>query len=108
MAKQILATLVSTVTVEQQFSAGGNILDPTRSFMSLDSIEAQSCLDDWTKAVFRQQEKNMNKRTNSLKMSKQPAQKGATTSFVIVWFQLPINRYKNCVGFDFSKPQEDT
>ena len=57
MAKQILVTPVSTVTVEQQFSADGNILDPTRSSMSPDSIEAQSCLDDWTKAVFRQQEK---------------------------------------------------
>ena len=48
---------MSTVAVEQQFSAGGNILDPTCSFMSPDSIEAQSCLDDWTKVVFRQQEK---------------------------------------------------
>ena len=57
MAKQILATPVSTIAVEQQFSAGGNILDPTRFSMSPDSIEAQSCLDDWTKAVFRQQEK---------------------------------------------------
>ena len=52
MAKQILATPVSTVAMEQQFSAGGNILDPTRSSMSPNSIEAQSCLDDWTKAVF--------------------------------------------------------
>ena len=43
--------------MEQQFSVGGNILNPTRSSMSPDSIEAQSCLDDWTKAVFRQQEK---------------------------------------------------
>ena len=52
MAKQILATPVSTVAVEQQFSAGVNILDPTRSSMSPDSIEVQSCLDDWTKAVY--------------------------------------------------------
>ena len=57
MAKQILTIPVSIVTVEQQFSTGGNILDPTRSSMSPDSIEAQFCLDDWTKAVFRQQEK---------------------------------------------------
>ena len=57
MAKQILTTPVSTVEVEQQFNAGGNILDPTRSSMSPDSIEAQSCLDDWTKAVFRKQKK---------------------------------------------------
>ena len=46
MAKQILAIPVSTIAVEQQFSTDGNILDPTRSSMSLDSIEAQSCLDD--------------------------------------------------------------
>ena len=32
-------------------------MDPTRSSMSPDSIEAQSCLDDWKKVVFRQQEK---------------------------------------------------
>ena len=57
MAKQILATPVSTVAMEQQFSVGGNILDPTRSSMSLDWIEVQSFLDDWTKVVFRQQEK---------------------------------------------------
>ena len=25
-----------------------------------------------------------------------------------VWLQFPINRYKNYVGFDSSKPQEDT
>ena len=43
MAKQILVTPVLTVAVEQQFSAGGNILDATRSSMSPDSIEAQAC-----------------------------------------------------------------
>ena len=46
MAKQILVTPMSIVVVEQQFSAGGNILDPSRSSMSPDSIEVQSCLDD--------------------------------------------------------------
>ena len=54
MAKQILAIPVSTVAIEQQFSVGGNILDPTRSSMSPDSIETQYCLDDWTKTIFRQ------------------------------------------------------
>ena len=46
MAKSILATLVSTIAVEQQFNVDGNILDVTRSSMSLDSIETQACLDD--------------------------------------------------------------
>ncbi|KAK3199122.1 hypothetical protein Dsin_022537 [Dipteronia sinensis] len=56
IAKQILSTPVSTVAVEQQFSAGGNILDPKRSLMSLKSLQIQACVEDWTKAQYRQQE----------------------------------------------------
>ncbi|KAK2635878.1 hypothetical protein Ddye_030670 [Dipteronia dyeriana] len=56
IAKQILGTPVSTVAVEQEFSAGGNILDPRRSVLCPQSLEAQACVDDWTKAKFRQQE----------------------------------------------------
>ena len=56
IAKQILGTPVSTVAVEQEFSAGGNILDPRRSSMCPQSLEIQSCVDDWTKAKYRQQE----------------------------------------------------
>ncbi|KAK0573143.1 hypothetical protein LWI29_003563 [Acer saccharum] len=46
IAKQILGTPVSTVAVEQEFSAGGNILDPRRSAMSPQSLEIQACVDD--------------------------------------------------------------
>ncbi|KAK3221678.1 hypothetical protein Dsin_008703, partial [Dipteronia sinensis] len=56
IAKQILSTPVSTVAVEQQFSAGGNILDPKRSLMSPKSLQIQTCVEDWTKAQYRQQE----------------------------------------------------
>ncbi|KAK2636377.1 hypothetical protein Ddye_031169 [Dipteronia dyeriana] len=56
IAKQILATPVSTVAVEQEFSAGGNILDAKRSLLSPESIQVQVCVDDWTKAGYRQQE----------------------------------------------------
>ncbi|KAK2638074.1 hypothetical protein Ddye_025869, partial [Dipteronia dyeriana] len=56
IAKQILVTPVSTVAVEREFSAGGNILDPRRSVLCPQSLEAQACVDDWTKAKFRQQE----------------------------------------------------
>ncbi|KAK0577731.1 hypothetical protein LWI29_037671 [Acer saccharum] len=56
IAKQILGTPVSTVAVEQEFSAGGNILDPRRSVMCPQSLEMQACVDDWTKAKYRQQE----------------------------------------------------
>ncbi|KAK3211871.1 hypothetical protein Dsin_016577 [Dipteronia sinensis] len=50
IAKQILSTPVSTVAVEQQFSAGGNILDPKRSLKSPKSLQIQACVEDWTKA----------------------------------------------------------
>ena len=50
-AKQILGTPVSTVTVEQEFSAGGNILEPRPQ-----SLEMQTCVDDWTKEKYIQQE----------------------------------------------------
>ena len=53
IAKQILATPVSTVTVQQAFSTKESILGQTRSSMSPDSVEAQTCLDDWTKATLR-------------------------------------------------------
>ena len=53
IAKEILACPVSTVAVEQTFSAGGNILDERRSTLSPDSLEAQALLDDWTRAEKR-------------------------------------------------------
>ncbi|KAK2645470.1 hypothetical protein Ddye_020665 [Dipteronia dyeriana] len=56
IAKQILATPVSTVAVEQEFSAGGNILDLRRSLLSPETIQVQVCVDDWTKAKYRRQE----------------------------------------------------
>ncbi|KAK3198404.1 hypothetical protein Dsin_021819 [Dipteronia sinensis] len=56
IAKQILSTPVSTVPVEQQFSAGGNILDPKCSLMSPKSLQIQACVEDWTKVQYRQQE----------------------------------------------------
>ncbi|KAK2662124.1 hypothetical protein Ddye_000698 [Dipteronia dyeriana] len=52
----ILATPISTVAVEQEFSVGENILDARRSILSLESIQVQVCVDDWTKAEYRQQE----------------------------------------------------
>ena len=54
MAKQILTTLVSTIVVEQEFSASGNILSAAHFFFSPDSIQIQTCLDDWIKAQYQQ------------------------------------------------------
>ncbi|KAL5790520.1 hypothetical protein ACOSQ2_005408 [Xanthoceras sorbifolium] len=56
IAKQNFGTSVSTVAVEQEFSAGGNVLDERRALLSPDSIQIQVCVDDWTKATYRQQE----------------------------------------------------
>ncbi|KAK3229681.1 hypothetical protein Dsin_001562 [Dipteronia sinensis] len=56
IAKQILGKLISTVTVEQEFSASGNILEPRRSVKCPQTLEAQACVDDWTKAKCRLQE----------------------------------------------------
>ena len=56
IAKNIFSTPVSTVAVEQEFSAGGNIMDEQRSCFTLKSLQIQVCVDDWTKAQYRQQE----------------------------------------------------
>ncbi|KAL5775817.1 hypothetical protein ACOSP7_013374 [Xanthoceras sorbifolium] len=56
IAKQIFGTPVSTVAVEQEFSAGSNVLDEKRALLSADSIQIQVCVDDWTKASYQQQE----------------------------------------------------
>ncbi|KAL5860997.1 hypothetical protein ACOSQ4_002293 [Xanthoceras sorbifolium] len=54
IAKQIFGTPVSTVAVEQEFSACGNVLDERRALLSPDSIQIHVCVDDWTKATYRQ------------------------------------------------------
>ncbi|XP_037495990.1 uncharacterized protein LOC105640816 [Jatropha curcas] len=47
---------VVDVAVEQAFSAGGQILDPTRSRLSPNNVEMQECVDDWTRAALRTQD----------------------------------------------------
>ncbi|KAK0577180.1 hypothetical protein LWI29_029121 [Acer saccharum] len=54
--KNIFSTPVSTVAVEQEFSAGGNILDEKRLCLTPKALQIQVCVDDWTKAEYRQQE----------------------------------------------------
>ncbi|KAK2657797.1 hypothetical protein Ddye_010849 [Dipteronia dyeriana] len=53
IVKQILVTPVSTVTVDQEFNAGENILDARRSLLSPESIQVQVCVDDDFKLNFR-------------------------------------------------------
>ncbi|CAH9109711.1 unnamed protein product [Cuscuta europaea] len=56
MAKQVLAILVSTVAVEQEFSAAGNVLTDYRTRLSANSLETPVCFHDWLKAKRRTQE----------------------------------------------------
>ena len=56
IAKNIFSTPVSTVAMEQEFSTGGNILDEKCSCLTLKALQIQVCVDDWTKAEYRQQE----------------------------------------------------
>ena len=56
IAKNIFSTPVFTVAIEQEFSAGGNILDELRSCLTPKSLQIQVCVDDWTKTQYRQQE----------------------------------------------------
>ena len=53
IAKQILAIPASTVTCR-------SILDETLLRLSLESLEIQACVDDWTRVKYRQQKMEKN------------------------------------------------
>ncbi|VFQ70136.1 unnamed protein product [Cuscuta campestris] len=56
LARQVLSVSVSTVAVEREFSAGGNILTDYRSCLSAESLETLVCNQDWLLARRRAQE----------------------------------------------------
>ncbi|CAH9115166.1 unnamed protein product [Cuscuta europaea] len=56
MAMQVLAMPVSTVAVEQEFSAAGNVLTDYRTRLSANSLETLVCFHDWLKVKRRTQE----------------------------------------------------
>ena len=95
MAKQILAVLVSTIAVEQEFSAGGNILNATCSSLSPDSIQGQTCLDDCIKTQYRQQKIDQKPTYEYFKNDQTTEIEGSSWGF--------NKMYKNYVNFDFSK-----
>ncbi|VFQ80100.1 unnamed protein product [Cuscuta campestris] len=47
LARQVLSVPVSTVAVEREFSAGGNILTDYRSCLNAESLETLVCNQDW-------------------------------------------------------------
>ncbi|RAL54792.1 hypothetical protein DM860_017985 [Cuscuta australis] len=56
LARQVLSVPVSTVAVEREFSAGGNILTDFRSCLSAECLETLVCNQDWLLARRRAQE----------------------------------------------------
>ncbi|VFQ92887.1 unnamed protein product [Cuscuta campestris] len=56
LARQVLSVPVSTVAVEREFSAGGNILTDYRSCLNAESVETLVCNQDWLLARRRAQE----------------------------------------------------
>ncbi|VFQ61985.1 unnamed protein product [Cuscuta campestris] len=56
LARQVLSVPVSTVTIEREFSAGGNILTDYRSCLNAESLETLVCNQDWLLARRRAQE----------------------------------------------------
>ena len=63
IARQILAVPASTVAIEQTFSQGGQILDPKRSNLMPETLEALVCVNDWKRAEMLAQ-KNINSSTS--------------------------------------------
>ncbi|RAL44403.1 hypothetical protein DM860_011680 [Cuscuta australis] len=56
LARQVLSIPVSTVAVEREFSAGGNILTDYRSCLNAESLETLVCNQDWLLARRQAQE----------------------------------------------------
>ena len=53
IAHDLLAVQVSTVASESAFSAGGRVVDPFRSRLDPEMVEALICMKDWVAAEKR-------------------------------------------------------
>nr|GEW72017.1 zinc finger BED domain-containing protein RICESLEEPER 2-like [Tanacetum cinerariifolium] len=51
VARDILAILISPVASESIFSTGGIVLDSFRSSLSLETVQALICCQDWVRSV---------------------------------------------------------
>lgn len=61
MARDILAIPVSTVSSESAFSTGGRVIDPHRSRLNPDTIEALICAQDWLHQKFNIDEETLSR-----------------------------------------------
>ncbi|KAK0573798.1 hypothetical protein LWI29_013652 [Acer saccharum] len=69
IAKNIFSTPISTVAVEQEFSAGGNILDKKRSCLTPKALQYMFVLTTGRKRNTDNKKSNKNQHTISLKMT---------------------------------------
>jgi len=51
MARDILSIPITTVTSESTFSAGGRVIDPHRSKLSIETVQMLLCGADWVRAL---------------------------------------------------------
>ncbi|KAK3130001.1 hypothetical protein QOZ80_6BG0487660 [Eleusine coracana subsp. coracana] len=58
IARDVMAIQVSTVASESAFSAGGRVIDPYRSSLSSDMVEALICTKDWLAAERKDSKKD--------------------------------------------------
>ena len=60
IARDLLALQVSTVASESAFSAGGRVIDPFRSRLDPEMVEALVCTKDWVAATKRGNNNSLN------------------------------------------------
>ena len=60
IARDLLAVQVSTVASESAFSAGGRVIDPFRSRLDPEMVEALVCTKDWVAATKRGNNNSLN------------------------------------------------
>ncbi|KAF5472187.1 hypothetical protein F2P56_008924 [Juglans regia] len=52
LARDILATPITTVSSESTFSAGGRVIDPHRASLSTEIVQMLLCGSDWVRALY--------------------------------------------------------
>ncbi|KAF5481453.1 hypothetical protein F2P56_002101 [Juglans regia] len=52
LARDILATPITTVSSESTFSAGGRVIDPHRASLSTETVQMLLCGSDWVRALY--------------------------------------------------------
>ncbi|XP_042944560.1 zinc finger BED domain-containing protein RICESLEEPER 2-like [Carya illinoinensis] len=52
LARDILATPITTVSSESTFSAGGRVIDPHRASLKIETVQMLLCGSDWVRALY--------------------------------------------------------